>query len=268
VALFVRDILPSWTAQDAPPLRPEAIAKLAQQEQQYGIYLGDGTRVGTAWGSVEANQSIPSVTLRGTVLLDGLRLVKGIRIETSSEFDANGALDSFNLRVHGVRLPGVRSGPATRIRVHGERRGIYFPCEMQFGTLRREANLDVSASRMISDSLRPFTYLPALSVGQSWRMQVLDPVAAALSGKTQFKSIIARVTGTETIREGGKEIECFLVETSPDKTKAWVDKSGCVRRQEVDLPGFGIIRISEEEYKGQLRTDAATSVPAGSDDGQ
>lgn len=265
-ALFVRDILPSWTAQDAPPLRPQAVAKLAQQEQQYGIYLGDGTRIGTAWGIVEGTQT--ATTLKGTVLIECPPLINGIRIETHSKFDGDGALEAFNLWVYGVRMPGMRNGPDTRIWVRGERMGIYFPCLMQFGALHKEANLDVCASRLIGDSLRPVAYLPSLSVGQSWRMQILDPVAAALRGKTQFRSIIARVTGIETIWQGGKQMECFVVETSPNKTKAWVDRSGCVRKQEVELPGLGVVRICEEEYRGQLRKDAIKRVPAWSDDGQ
>jgi len=263
--LFVQDVLPSWTAQSVPPFSPGLVA---EQDQQCGIFLSNGTQIGRAWSSVEVNSSSFTASLSGTVLIEGLPLINAIRIETVSEFDAEGSLDSFNLRVFGVRIPGVRRGPGARIRVHGERRGIYFPCEMQFGTLRKEANLDVSASRLIGDSLRPFSYLPTLSVGQAWRMQILDPVAVALTGKTQFKSIIARVTGVERIAEGGKEIDCFVVETSPDKTKAWVDKVGRVVRQEVELPGVGTIILREEEYKKELRMDAAKRVPAWSDDGQ
>ena len=198
-ALFVRDVLPSWTAQDFNPVRPAAITQLKLQKQQYGIFLGDGARIGTAWGRIEANQNATAADLHGTVLIEKSSIMNAILIETVSSFDAEGALDSFNLDVFGVRLPGVRTGSAMKIHVHGERRGIYFPCEMQFGTFFKEASLDVSASRLIGDSLRPFSYLPSLSVGQAWRMQILDPVAVALSGKTQFRSIIARVTGTETI---------------------------------------------------------------------
>ncbi|MBP7934881.1 MAG: hypothetical protein KA354_09580 [Phycisphaerae bacterium] len=262
-ALFVRDVLPSWTAQNAPPLRPDLIAPLGLQEQQYGIFLGDGTRIGTAWGKVEA--SATTTTVQGTVFIECRPLVNGIRIETNSKFDSSGTLEAFNLWVYGVRLPGVRRGPGMQIWVHGERLGIYFPCELHFGAIHKEANLDVSASRLIGDSLRPVAYLPSLSVGQSWRMQILDPLAAALRGKTQFKSIIARVTGTEIISVQDGEIECFVVETSPDKTKAWVDKLGCVRKQEVELPGLGVVRICEEEYRENLRLKAIRDVPARSD---
>src|SRR5690606_34576415 len=104
-----------------------------------------------------------------TLLIEGLSFIPAVRIETTTEFDPEGELDSFRMDVFGV--------PMTKIWVAGERRGIYFPCELQVGPLYRQANLDMSASRMISESLRPFTVLPNLYVGQSWRMQILDPLS-------------------------------------------------------------------------------------------
>jgi len=122
---------------------------------------------------------------------------------------------------------------------------------MHFGTFHRQANLDMAATRLIGDSMRPFTFLPTLRVGQSWRMQVLDPVAAVLGGKTQFRSIVARVTRMETITHDGRPIECFVVETSPQQIVAWADASGRILVQEAEIPGIGRIRVCEEPYNEQ-----------------
>jgi hypothetical protein len=252
-ALFMRDVYPAWTAQDAPPLTKEQFAKLLEPQQQVGIFDGNGKRRGTAWsdlGTVGGNTAI-----RGTVYVEDVSLLPAVLVETSTELDEKGELDSFTLNVFGV--------PATTIQIHGERHGIYFPCEIQMGPLFRQANLEMAASRMLSDSFRPFTYLPTLKVGQSWRMQVVDPVSAALGGGTQFIPVIARVTRRETIEHQGKPTECFVVETSPGQAKAWVGQDGHVYVQEVQLPAVGKMVVREEPYNAEARTQARNAVRTG-----
>lgn len=241
-ALFVRDVWPAWSAQDAPPMTRDKIEELARNRQQFGIFRAKGgERIATAWSTL---QSLPERTIvRGTVITVAQSVLPAFRIESETEFDRDGGLDTFSLRVEGI--------PQTRITVHGERRGIYFPVEMHFGTFHPQANLEMAATRLIGDSMRPFTFLPTLSVGQSWRMQVLDPIAAILGGKTHFRSFVARVTRTETITHNGQPVECFVVETSPQQIIAWVDASGRILVQEADIPGIGRIRVSEEPYNEQ-----------------
>jgi hypothetical protein len=250
-ALFVRDIWPAWSAQDAPPMTRNNVAELGHRQEQFGILqASDGRRLGTAWSDL---QTTPERTIiRGTVATAAQGILPSLRIETETEFDPTGGLDSFELRVLGL--------PGTRINVHGERRGIYFPVEMHLGTFHRQANLDMAATRLIGDSMRPFTFLPTLHVGQSWRMQVLDPMAAALGGKTQFRSIVARVTRTESIEHGGKMVTCFVVETSPQQIVAWVDPVGRVLVQELEVPGFGRIQVREEPYDEVARTGAQNTI--------
>lgn len=241
-ALFVRDVWPAWTAQDPPPMTREQFARLHEQWQQYSICGGDDRRLGTAWSHVVASGS--NTTVYGTLVVEGLSFIPPVRIETVTEFDAAGGLDSFRLDLHGPAIPTIK--------VHGERRGIYFPCELQFGTLHRQANLDLAASRLIGEGLRPFTFLPTLSVGQSWRMQLLDPLSAVLGGKAQFKPIVARVTGMETIEHPARScemVECFVVQTHPGEAQAWVDPDGRVLVQEVEMPGLGKVRVSREPCK-------------------
>lgn len=243
-ALFVRDVWPAWTAQDAPPMTAAELAQ-ADRNQQVGIYDAAGARVGTAWNSIKTVGGNSTIT--GMVHIEGFGALPVLLVETSTTFDAKGELDSFNLDVFGV--------PMTTIKVHGERHGIYFPCEIQLGPLFRQANLDMSASRLIGDSVRPFNFLPMLEVGQSWRMQIIDPLSAAMGGGTRFVPIVARVTGKETIKlkHDGREAECFLVETSPGKAKAWVGRDGRVYKQQVDVPGLGRVTVWDEPYERELR---------------
>ncbi|HOJ75506.1 MAG TPA: hypothetical protein PLQ89_14315 [Phycisphaerae bacterium] len=241
-ALFVRDVWPAWTAQDAPPMTRDELARFGG-DQQLGIFDSAGKRLGTAWSSVSKVGS--NTAIHGTVHIEGLSVVPVVLVETSTEFDEKGELDSFNLDVFGV--------PMTSIKVRGERHGIYFPCEIQMGPLFRQANLDMAASRLIGDSLRPFNYLPLLKVGQSWRMQIVDPLSAVMGGSTRFTSIVARVTGRETIDHDGKPVDCFRVETTPGQAKAWVAPDGRVLVQEVDVPMLGKVKVRDEDYDEQLR---------------
>lgn len=252
-ALFVRDVWPAWTAQDPPVIKLDQLAGLERRDEQYDIARSDGQRLGTAWSTV--NRNGPYTAIHGMVLLDGLGDLPTLSMQTNTVFDEQGQLARFTLNVHGV--------PMTRIRVHGERRGIYFPCELHLGPIHREIRLDAAASRMISESLRPFDLLPELKVGQSWRMQLLDPLSAALSAQADFTSIVATVTGTEKIEYpagGGQYVECFVVEASPGRTKAWVDKTGRVLAQEVEMPGFGRIGIRQEPLDETRRQAALDHV--------
>lgn len=249
VSVFIRDVLPGWTAQDPPHITREQFKLLDEPKQQFRIVNEQGRRLGTAWSEVTLSNGAAGV--HGTAVLDGLPMLPTIRIDTSTDFDSSGAIDTFDMSVLGVL--------DQKISVHGERRGIYFPVEMQFGPIRREVNLDYSASRLIGDSLHPFAYLPTLRVGQSWRMQTLDPVAAIMRGRTDFRSVIATVVGKETIPHptlADQTVECFVVETSPTRSKAWVDARGQVFRQEVELPGLGRIALVKERYSERLRNEA------------
>lgn len=243
--LVRRDVWPAWTAQDAPPLTQDQLATLQQRQEQYGIFRGDSVRLGTAWADISSPGGRASVSGAATFLFAPF---PEILIKTETEFDTDGGLDSFKLNVFGI--------PNTAVRVLGERRGIYFPCQLQIGPVDRQANLELSSSRLIGDTLRPFAYLPTLKVGQSWRMQLLDPFAAVVGRGTQFTSIVAKVTSEETIEHLGQQVTCKVVETSPQHVKAWVGPDGRVLLQEAELPVVGKIRVREEKYDGQMKEAA------------
>lgn len=245
-ALFVRDVLPGWTAQNPPAMGREQF--MVDEQQQVAIRKATGERIGTAWDNLTSVGG--NTAVYATALLEGLKPMPPMLIDSLTEFDPEGHLDTFRLDIYGV--------PMTRIKVRGEKRGIYFPVDLQVGPMSHQANLDQAASRMIGDTLRPFSYLPKLAVGQSWRMQMLDPLSM-LRGKTQFNSIVARVVRTERIAnplKPGQQIECFVVETFPASSKAWVDGDGRVLLQEADVPMLGKIVVSAEPYDETARNKA------------
>jgi len=254
-ALFVRDVWPAWTAQDPPKMTAEQLGRNQIEHHQFGLFDAGNNRIGTAWSRVIT--SGPTMAIYGTVALDKISLMPArIIIKTSTEFDMEGGLDSFSLDVFGV--------PRTKIRVHGERRGIYFPCEFQLGPLHRQANLELSASRMIGESLRPFTILPELQVGQSWRMQFLDPLSAVISRNANFTSVVVKVSGKQTVEYLGKPVECFVLETHPAQAKAWVDPQGQVLIQEVDIPMVGKVTIRQENYDERKQNREGNIINLGS----
>jgi len=249
-ALFVRDIWPAWSAQNAPPLSSHHLGELPRYDWQYGLFDAQQRRIGTSWATMSGTEQ--TTTIRSTLVLDGAPMIPPLRVETETQFDAEGQLDSFWLHVYGL--------PMTRIHVRGERRGIYFPCEIQAGPFHRQANLEMAATRLIGDAFRPFSYLPTLEVGQSWRMQLLDPLSAVLGGKPRFTSLVARVTRKETIDHKGAKVECHVVETNPEHVTAWVGPSGEVLLQKVDLPGLGTLGIRSEEYDSALRARMVSQI--------
>lgn len=249
-ALFMRDVWPAWTAQDPPTMTAEQFAAHQQKQRQLGIFNAKGKRLGTAWSEITTPAG--NMNIDGTVLIGGLGVFPPIRVETQTQFDTESRLDSFEMNVLGI--------PNFTIKAKGERRGIYFPCELQVGVIRRQANLDLSASRMIGESLQPFSYLPDLKVGQAWRMQMLDPVSAVMSSKANFTAVIARVTGKETIEHDGQKVECFVVETRPQQVKAWVDQHGQVLMQRANLPVIGTLTLKAETYDEQARRQAREDI--------
>lgn len=249
-ALVRRDVWPAWTAQDVPRIEAARFAG-AGREEQFGIFDSEQNRIGTAWSDVRREMG-GNTAMTGTVLIEGLPLIPPVRFESATEFDPAGELDSFCLDVYGV--------PMT-IKVHGERRGIYFPCELQVGPMVRQANLEMSASHLIGESFRPFTVLPKLHVGQSWRMQILDPFSAIRNQKAEFKPVVAQVTGTEKILVEGKgQVECFVVEIREQGSKAWVADDGQVLRQEVAVPGLKKLALQAEPYSAKARSQARDRV--------
>ena len=90
-----------------------------------------------------------------------------------------------------------------------------------------------------------------------------DPLTALMGGRTQFTSIVATVTGVESIEhplEPGTTVECFVVETAPHSCRAWVDGDGHVLVQQVDMPGLGLITVRQEPFDELQRERARARI--------
>lgn len=247
-ALVHRDVLPFWTAQETP--RPA----LPTGNYQVSIRLENGKRVGTTW--INTTTSSQSTMVRSMTVLDAAGLVPFLPLSgawtmhTDLTYDGAGILNDFSF---SLAAPGLNA------EVSAERLEHDYSCIARFGTLRRTMLLDGDLSQYLCESLRPFTHLSNLRIGQSWRIRVLDPVALIKSQSLDFTTQLARVTRREVIRQGGKESACFRIET-PAAT-AWADDKGLVIRQEVQPPWGGRWVMEDEPYDSLARRAAMSGRP-------
>ncbi len=256
-ALFYREIWPAWTAQ-SPPRLATAGGKNDVFWNQHGIFDAENHRIGTAWSQLSQVGTL--LRHESDVALEGLPMLPPVLIETDVYTTADGAVDNFSLDVRGII--DARHKPVV-IHMSGENYGKYIPCTVQVGAFRRTFKLDAAASRLIGDGIRPFDTLRDLKVGQSWRMQMLDPLSAMLYQQAKITSVIARVERTETIEHGGAKVECFVVVAG--RSRAWVAPDGRVLVQEADIPGFGRVTIRDEGPDKGARTATRTRIVGGSE---
>ena len=241
-ALVQRDVLPLWTAQEAPN------ELLPAGEYQVGILSAAGARLGTTW--ITAGQS-PSPTISSTTLLEagkvsGMMPITGSwLLGTDLAYDAGGRLDHFHFT---LSAPGVTG------EVDAERIERDFSVLARLGDTKKSMLLDGELSKYLSETLRPFTHLAGLRVGQSWRIRLLDPLALIRSGSVDFQTILARVTQMDIIEHRGGLVRCFRVE-SPT-ARAWADSTGRVLRQEVQLPLVGKWTLVDEPVDVDARRNA------------
>lgn len=238
--LFKDDVIPFWMAQDPPA------DSIPDGNFQTAIFKDGGGRIGTSF--VTTVSMAETTTVQGMTILDVSGIVpmmNQIRLESTLTYNADDALDEFKF---------LLDANGTSAQITGERYDKEFACIAQFGAIKRQISLDARLTAYLSDTLRPFTLLKGLEVGQSWRMRVLDPIALLQSQDARFDVRLVRVTKRETIKHREKQVECFRVET--EQTVAWADDSGRVLRQEVMMPFLGKWIMLDEPYDDRIRQDA------------
>lgn len=248
-ALFVRDVWPAWTAQELPPAyAPDQIAKIGP-DQQYGIFIGAGGRIGTSWTRFRTIADVNMAEM--THLIERVGDLGPIRIETDLKFSSESQrLEEFSVRLHGA---------PTLIVVEGERIGDEIVCTVRSGTTRRAFHVSSAVAGMMGESLRPFSVLPDLRVGQAWRLYVVDPLSLLLGGKVAPKAVLVRVTGKESIRHHGEMVEAFVVEWP--SSRSWVNGDGKVLRTELDVPLIGRVSLVGEPFSKDSLREARERVP-------
>lgn len=254
-ALFVRDMLPGLLAGDAPTSSVFTLASGEKQERQTGIFAEDGSLIGYSW--TVAERSLELLTVRTTTVLDRITTQGGTyvpRLEVFVEYAYNreGRLDNLHARVFGLGIPiGLR--------------GEYvppdaFPCEWQFDTASGSFVIPAELTGQLSDSFRPVQMLAGLVVGQTWRMEVINPLAGLASkfGASDMASttLLVRVTREEFLEFGNASRRTVVVET--DRFRAWVCDNGEVLRQEIDLPLIGKLSMVAQPFDAVLKRRKAS----------
>jgi hypothetical protein len=250
VTLFVRDVLPEWRAGD-PPVAVDLAPGEQARRAQTGIYDERNRSIGTSWTITEARGDYVQVSSR--TMLTPISLPNGIvtapvRVDTDMKYRvADGLVDELTMLVHGlpilVNLRGMYVPPNE------------FACRWRLGSPGQggrsgEFVLDAGATRALGNVLRPFSRLPDLYVGQTWRLELINPLLKVIPG-LQVDGLleapeIARVTRRETIQHAGAAVETLVVEAR--RTRAWVEPGGTVLRQEIDLPLLGTLTMRDEPF--------------------
>jgi hypothetical protein len=257
--LVVRDVLPRWLAGDAPQAEIELLRPGERRRTQVSIYNKVGQRVGRCWTESKRSSALLTVdtwTVLYPVQLPQEVITPRLRIHTTLRYHQDVCVDSLEIEVRGLGAP---------VGLRGEHVPPNdFPCQWRVGEQRGTFVLNADATRVLGDVIRPFDRLPGLYVGQAWRLELLNPLTRLVPGlkdsPVATSSVLARVTGTESIEHNGQVVEAFRVEAG--KAVAWVTSGGRVLRQEVDLPLLGRLTLIDEPFDERAYTHALKVMPA------
>jgi len=236
--LVAHDVWPRLTADDPPRLQPTEWLKGDGGETQYAIVDESGDRLGQVWTSYRIDSR--SMRREDWVWIERLPVpVAPLRLYVESTYTADGVLDEFTV--------SLESHDA-QVELHGERfhSDFSFTLEGYVGNRRIDTTFKVPLIEggVLSGGFNTFAQLTGLSVGQTWRVQVFNPLAALTGIGDRFLPMLVKVTATERI-VGAKGVhDCFVVESS--RARAWVDHAGVVWVQEMTIPMVGRIRIVRE----------------------
>jgi hypothetical protein len=249
-ALMSRDVLPDWFAGSPPESLALHLQPGDEINVQLGLFDGEGRRLGYAWTRSSRDEEL--IKVRHKTVLEPLRLshevvTPMVCIETDLNYHGKASLDQLRVRVFGFGM---------QIRLEGEfYPPDHFPCKWQAGARRGEFDLPAETTRALGDVIRPFDSLTGLTVGRSWRVKLLNPLAGIIPDwgpRHMMKdSLLVRVTGREAIEHRGAMVEAFVLEA--DRIRAWVGPNGQLFRQEFELPLIGRLVLVDEPYDSQTR---------------
>jgi len=253
--LVAHDVWPGVSADDPPPLRAGEWIQHEGRQAHYTIYDKDGP-LGAIWTSYLIDPT--SLQRRDLIWIDRLPLpIAPLRTVIDSTFTADGLLDEFSLRLRNA---------GADVFLHGERFHSSFSFKLQMGRTAepRLFTLPLADGGTIAAAFHPFAQLQDIHVGQRWRMQVFNPVAALTGVGDRFLPMLVEVTGEEDIVTNAGVTHCLVVE-APNVT-AWVDRRGVVHVQETQLPLVGRIRVVRElEFDEEARKEAQRWTFSGTD---
>jgi len=243
--LVAHDVWPGFTARSAPTLQVTDWLKEAGKNSQFAIF-NDVGRLGTMWTTHLIDEQ--SVLRTDLLWIEGAVVdLFPMVMEIDSTFTASGVLDELTVT---LRADGIHP-----VRLHGERFHADFSFTLDAGTRDRSFKIPLSEGGIISGALNPFGQLGDLQVGQRWRMQAFNPIAALTGFGNRFIPMVVEVTGEERINTESGVVDCLVVEAA--NAKAWIDKHGAVQAQEMTLPMLGALRVVRQSlYDEQARRQA------------
>jgi hypothetical protein len=248
-ALVVRDVAPAWSAGSPPVSGMFELAGNQPYHQKFGIYNAESRRLGASW--TVAQKSGDSLNATSRTIFESFRLggqaVSKLMITTRIQFNAARQIDQLTIKVEGledlIELKGDFVEPDD------------FACRWEAAGKVGTFNLPAEMLRTFSDATRPFDSMKDLRIGQTWRMQVFNPLAGLMpdGGGTAFSggTTVVRVSGQENLFVNGRNLPVFIVEA--DGAVAWVAPDGRVLRQEIDLPVLGRLVLIDEPYEDDWR---------------
>ena len=249
-ALWIRDVAPDWYAGAPPTARALHLPPGGVLNVQLGLFDEEGRRIGYAWSCSSRDEFLVKVqhrTVIRSLKLPGDVVIPMIRIDTDLSYHGRNMLDELHIRVLGlgaqINLRGAFYPPD------------HFPCQWQVGAQRGEFDLPAETTRALGDVIRPFDGMTGLTVGQSWRLNLLNPLAGVVPDwGARFmanQSNVVRVSGIERMNYRGKVVDAFVLEA--DKIRAWMTSDGHLIRQEFELPVIGRLLLIDEPYDDQTR---------------
>lgn len=259
-ALFYSDVLPNYIGD---PPQPVGLSLEPNQSVSYqlGIFNDHNERLGWSW-STHRRANDGQITVRCTTIILGA-VVNGLalptlRLDTSLHFNSNNELDTLALNVnaagHRLELKGELVPPDQ------------FPCTWSLGNSQSGSFLlPARATRGLGDAIRPFDGVTGLHVGQSWRLQVVNPVSDLLPGlgsEFALEPILVKVVRRERLERPTGPLDAFVVE-APSMT-VWVADDGRVLRQQTDLPVLGRLTLESESYDHRLQQQVLDEFNGGS----
>lgn len=228
--LIAHDVWPALTAKEPPPHRPTEWLREEGRQSEFSVLLNNDP-IGRIWTTYLVGEE----SLRRTDLIwfwQYPTAIAPLRIVVDSVFTAEGLLDELTVKL---------ASRQDSMRLHGERFHADFSFTFENGPIEQAFKVPLSEGGLIAGALSPFSQLTDLHVGQTWRMQMFNPIAALTGVGDRFMPMLIKVTGEERIATPDGECQCLVLESA--HTKAWVDSRGVVVAQEITLPMPGRIRI-------------------------
>lgn len=262
-ALLLRDVCPEWISGEPPRPIGLVLEPNTTIRSQLGIFDEREQRLGWSWTLHRKSLDGQVTTRTATVILErvlhGIPL-PGMRVDSNLHYTATNDLDRLAIDVIGLPV---------RVEVKGEHvPPDQFPCSWSVtGEMVNNAGtflLSSHATRALGDALRPFDGLTNLHVGQTWQLQLVNPLAGQLPGLDAGyapEAIRARVTSRVALETEAGSVDAFIIEA--ERLRAWVAVDGRVLRQELDVPVLGRLILRDEPYDERAYQETMDGPPVG-----